>query len=587
MAGRAALEGLDPGAGGGGPPPPPAPAPAPGPGPAPAPAPAPRGPGGGWRYAVAVPGWEVREPAAASGDSGVVVFRVDVRVRAPPASPPAGVDGGEAGGAGAPRAPAAGPAVAHTVLRRFSDFRRLHTVLEGLFPAEMEARPPPPKRAMLGGRARDEALERRRAQLEAWLRSLTALGAVAGSEPMLQFLQLDALAQDAQHLSGEPDPGWVSLQRTPSPVAAQRTPPPRRRSPPRAGPSGGGFSFLGPSPKYREALGVLQGAAEVSASERRHALDCLAAETAAKELLARRVDELEREAVGFAGQLERARAEGGAAANERLAALEYEVAELRRRSSGAEAEVSRAAAATAAAETRCAEAEAATNGLRMELGAAAEGARVAEARLDALRAEAQKDIATMAAEVRRQKQATADLERRLAEQAAQAGEKADAERERAEWGACEAMLSEAAAVRQRLQDCSLERLGEEEKAGRGAGAGAGPGPGAEARSLALQSQAVGASAEAALTEQLLDLSDSRLGFLIAEAQVLAEPPRGAGACGRGWARAEAAIRKTLGHFLVDQAQTRKVSNALLRAQLPARRLDGSGLAGEGAPARGA
>merc|ERR1719321_2457083 len=381
----------------------------------------------------------------------------------------------------------------------------------------MEARPPPPKRAMLGGRARDEALDRRRAQLEAWLRSLTALGAVAGSEPMLQFLQLDALAQDAQHLSGEPDPGWVSLQRTPSPVAAQRTPPPRRRSPPRAGPSGGGFSFLGPSPKYREALGVLQGAAEVSASERRHALDCLAAETAAKELLARRVDELEREAVGFAGQLERARAEGGAAANERLAALEYEGAELRRRSSGAEAEISRAAAATAAAETRCAEAEAATN---------------------ALRAEAQKDIATMAAEVRRQKQATADLERRLAEQAAQAGEKADAERERAEWGACEAMLSEAAAVRQRLQDCSLERLGEEEKAGRGAGAGAGPGPGAEARSLALQSQAVGASAEAALTEQLLDLSDSRLVFLIAEAQVLAEPPRGAGACGRGWARAE-------------------------------------------------
>ena len=582
MAGRAALEGLDPGAVGGGAGGDPAPAPAPGPGPAPAPAPAPRGPGGGWRYAVAVPGWEVREPTAASGDSGVVVFRVDVRVRAPPASPAAGVDGGEAGGAGAPRAPAAGPAVAHTVLRRFSDFRRLHTVLEGLFPAEMEARPPPPKRAMLGGRARDEALERRRAQLEAWLRSLTALGAVAGSEPMLQFLQLDALAQDAQHLSGEPDPGWVSLQRTPSPVAAQRTPPPRRRSPPRAGPSGGGFSFLGPSPKYREALGVLQGAAEVSASERRHALDCLAAETAAKELLARRVDELEREAGGFAGQLERARAEGGAAANERLAALEYEVAELRRRSSGAEAEVSRAAAATAAAETRCAEAEAATNGLRMELGAAAEGARVAEARLDALRAEAQKDIATMAAEVRRQKQATADLERRLAEQAAQAGEKADAERERAEWGACEAMLSEAAAVRQRLQDCSLERLGEEEKAGRGAG----PGPGAEARSLALQSRAVGASAEAALTEQLLDLSDSRLGFLIAEAQVLAEPPRGAGACGRGWARAEAAIRKTLGHFLVDQAQTRKVSNALLRAQLPARRLDGSGLAGEGAPARG-
>lgn len=578
MAGRAALEGLDPGAVGGGAGGDPAPAPAPGPGPAPAPAPAPRGPGGGWRYAVAVPGWEVREPTAASGDSGVVVFRVDVRVRAPPASPAAGVDGGEAGGAGAPRAPAAGPAVAHTVLRRFSDFRRLHTVLEGLFPAEMEARPPPPKRAMLGGRARDEALERRRAQLEAWLRSLTALGAVAGSEPMLQFLQLDALAQDAQHLSGEPDPGWVSLQRTPSPVAAQRTPPPR------AGPSGGGFSFLGPSPKYREALGVLQGAAEVSASERRHALDCLAAETAAKELLARRVDELEREAGGFAGQLERARAEGGAAANERLAALEYEVAELRRRSSGAEAEVSRAAAATAAAETRCAEAEAATNGLRMELGAAAEGARVAEARLDALRAEAQKDIATMAAEVRRQKQATADLERRLAEQAAQAGEKADAERERAEWGACEAMLSEAAAVRQRLQDCSLERLGEEEKAGRGAGAG--PGPGAEARSLALQSRAVGASAEAALTEQLLDLSDSRLGFLIAEAQVLAEPPRGAGACGRGWARAEAAIRKTLGHFLVDQAQTRKVSNALLRAQLPARRLDGSGLAGEGAPARG-
>ena len=111
----------------------------------------------------------------------------------------------------------------------------------------------------------------------------------------------------------------------------------------------------------------------------------------------------------------------------------------------------------------------------MELGAAAESARIAEARLDALRAEAQKDIATMAAEVRRQTLVTADLERRLAEQAARAGEKADAERERAEWGACEVMLSEAGAVRQRLQDCSLERLGEEEKAGRGAEAGPGGG----------------------------------------------------------------------------------------------------------------
>ena len=525
---------------------------------------------------MAVPGWEVREPAAASGDSGVVVFRVDVRVRAPPASPPEGIDGG-AGAGGSPRAPAVSPAVAHTVLRRFSDFRRLHTVLEGLFPAEMEARPPPPKRALLGGRAREEALERRRTQLEAWLQSLTALGAVAASEPMLQFLQLDALAQDAQKISGEPDLGWAPLQRASSPTVAQRTPPPQRRSPPRPAPSGGGFSFLGPSPKYREALGVLQGAAEVSASERRHALDCLAAETAAKELLARRVDELEREAGDFVGHLERARAEGGAAASERLAALEYEVAELRRRSSGAEEEVSRAAAATAAAEAHCAEADAVAAGLRMELGAAAESARIAEARLDALRAEAQKDIATMAAEVRRQTLVTADLERRLAEQAARAGEKADAERERAEWGACEVMLSEAGTVRQRLQDCSLERLGEEEKAGRGAEAGPGGGGGGGSPAP----QAVGASAEAALTEQLLDLSDSRLGFLIAEAQVLAEPPRGAGACGRGWARAEAAVRKTLSHFLVDQAQARKVSNALLRAQLPLRRLNGTGLVGGG------
>lgn len=96
---------------------------------------------------------------------------------------------------------------------------------------------------------------------------------------------------------------------------------------------------------------------------------------------------------------------------------------------------------------------------------------------------------------------------------------------------------------------------------------------------------MGASAEAALTEQLLDLSDNRLGFLIAEAQVLAEPPRGAGACGRGWARAEAAVRKTLSHFLVDQAQARKVSNALLRAQLPLRRVNGTGLVGGGVPAR--
>ena len=498
---------------------------------------------------MGVPGWEVREPAAASGDSGVVVFRVDVRVRGP----------------GAPSGSGAGATVAHTVLRRFSDFRRLHAVLEGLFSEEMAGHQPPPKLSLLGRPSRAESnLERRRMQLEVWLRSLTELRTVAASEPMLQFLQLDALAQDAKELTGEP--GQSRSQMSPSPRAKEHSPPPPRAAGGSPGRSAG-FSFLGPSPKYREALELLQGAAAASASERRHALDCLAAETAAKELLARRVDELERDAETFAKRLERSRAEGGAAASERLAALEYEVEDFKRQASGAKEGAAQAAEALVSAEARAAEAEARATNLQLELDAAKERAQEAEERLDSLRSDAQKDIATMLAEVHRHKHAAEELERRLTAQAAQAGKRADAEREQAEQDACEAMLGEAAAVRQRLHDCSLERLGEEEKAG------GSPGP---------KGGQTGAAADAAHTEELLELSDSRLGFLIAEAQVLAEPPRGGGeGCGPGWERSEAAVRKALSSSLVDQAQLRKVSNALLRAQLPARRLDGGALAGEG------
>ena len=548
--GSAELEGLDPGAVGEA---------APAGGPAEAPAGAAEGAAGGagtagwggWRYAVGVPGWEVREPAASSGDSGVVVFRVDVRVRGP----------------GAPSGSGAGATAAHTVLRRFSDFRRLHAVLEGLFSEEMAGHPPPPKRSLLGRPSREESLERRRVQLEVWLRSLTELRAVAASEPMLQFLQLDALAQDAKELTGEPDQSRSPM--SPSPLVArakEHSPPPPRAASGSPGRSGG-FGFLGPSPKYREALELLQGAAAASASERRHALDCLAAETAAKELLARRVDELERDAEAFAKRLERSRAEGGAAASERLAVLEYEVEDFKRRASGAEEGATQVAEALVSAEARAAEAEARAADLQLELDAASNRTREVEERLKSLRSDAQKDIATMLAEVQRHKHAAEELERRLIAQAAQAGKRADSEREQAEQDACEAMLGEAAAVRQRLQDCSLERLGEEEKAG------GSPGP---------NGGQTGAAADAAHTEELLELSDSRLGFLIAEAQVLAEPPRGGGGgCGPGWERSEAAVRKALSGFLVDQAQLRKVSNALLRAQLPARRLDGVALAGEG------
>lgn len=135
--------------------------------------------GHGWRYTVNVPLWILaKDPEG----EPVVLYRVNVLLQS----------------SDNPELSSKPP---FFVLRRYSQFRKLHSELQATYPAVFKDRAlaPPPKHtlAALGGQAQQkEMLDKRRGELESWLWALLSRSELARSPLLRAFLELDkAIAQ--------------------------------------------------------------------------------------------------------------------------------------------------------------------------------------------------------------------------------------------------------------------------------------------------------------------------------------------------------------------------------------------------------
>ena len=533
------------------------------------------------RAAVAVQGWEAQ--AVPGEESTIVYYRLEVRlVRA---------DGTAA--------------ASHTVLRRFSDFRRLHAVLVEVFPDAMADKPPPPKKQLARVNSSENLIGQRQALLEKWLWRVLEDPELAFSGPLAAFLQFEAaksqlpggavlegaearpgssapipvpgepgpgaggpppprrpsatdmnpispeLVSDIENSSPKARPGLLAGSR-PAPATAAARPP----SPPRpAGPDPGLFNIRGAAPAQIQAL---RNIVESAMNDRRYALDCLEAETATKEFLGHRVNDLENELGALrkkdlVGREEMEREVGALKASiaEEGKAWEWQKEEWKAERGRLEADAAAAAERAAALEARLAEAEARHGQEAAAASAALEEARGATAALQAehgaLQASAKADIKLLAGEVHALGKKLAEAEGareglvRELEDAARETEEDEAlsrEQELESEAAFERMMQEVSSLRSQLAACSLDKLGMED----------------------------GGAAGADDTERDLDLSDDRLAVMIAQAQVLSDSPAQPRDNG-SWQKHEAQLRNSLASLLIDQASLRKVTNSLMRASL--------------------
>mmetsp|Transcript_38029 Transcript_38029/g.107430 ORF Transcript_38029/g.107430 Transcript_38029/m.107430 type:complete len:536 (+) Transcript_38029:486-2093(+) len=130
----------------------------------------------GWKFTVVVPSWTTHTIL----DESVVLYRVEVRVQAP---------GSE-------------HTKTRSVLRRYSDFRRLHASLKAHMPARMKGKDTPAKKTFLRVNSNVELIEKRRSSLEEWLWVLLSDGEISRSRELSHFLELHAATGQQRLPSG-------------------------------------------------------------------------------------------------------------------------------------------------------------------------------------------------------------------------------------------------------------------------------------------------------------------------------------------------------------------------------------------------
>lgn len=306
------------------------------------------------------------------------------------------------------------------------------------------------------------------------------------------------------------------------------------------------------------------------------AISVLRFERTSKELLEAKVSELQGEREAVQAQCAQQVADAVRESEESRTAMAWELEEARTtlaRERGGQAGLDEAArraeARAVAAEEAAAAARAEAEEARAEVKAAADAKAELEAR-------AHREKKVLSKEIRSLRKSLEEA----AENNAQAALVSANERARSRAAVLSAALRETSVLRQRLVECAVERLAEEQSqqvaaagavdavavdSANGGGSGGGSGP----------------------TDplELLSVSDMRVGCLLAEAQLLtrggddgAGAAGGAGAgvglrrsgLGPGEAAAAAAeeeVRRVLAELLTDNAQLRKGVNSLLRNAL--------------------
>ena len=413
---------------------------------------------------------------------------------------------------------------------------------------------PPPKALFESLTANTALIEKRRKQLEAWLVALVQMGPdMCNLTPVARFLETEAAAKKladgekreamftASMLASEESGG---TQTAAAAAAAAPTPTP---TPSRANKVG--LRLMLREQKHqqvRQLAANMQKRVAMARDDINDAFMCLRSETAAKELLASKVDDLEAAATTAKNAAARTQESAVAAEREKRTALQWEMENTLASARAAEGRATAAEQLRAAAETRAAESEAQAEAARSE-------ASSAEARVQAARAEAAASLEQSHAE----KKALAKEIKRLRKELSSAEEKctsaateaADLRRrvenmegnERLELAREEKLLREVDALRTKLYDCSVERMVAEQNGDTEGGSGGGGGNPSHGDLI-----------------ELLSLSDNRLAILTAEAGLLSS------AASENDGRRQMLLSSTFGALLEDLVGLRKSCNSLLR-----------------------
>ena len=471
-----------------------------------------------------------------------------------------------------------------TVLRRYSHFAELASKLADELGDEKQLPRLPPKRSL--ARVNEDAvlLEARRVALEQWLWQCLSDVEVAHSTALTSFLELaqarrglhdtsasastsDTTASPERPVSEPPSPS-PGVVRSPSRVQSEVSVSesddasgrhPAEVNPPSPPPGQPARLALneGDRTSHRRMVSALQQRYATAKSDLADALQCVRSDAAIKRFLASRVDELERqlaEAGGGALPSPTPSAAGppSIGAEERAMDLAWRLEDASAQLRQMEAALAQERRARVASEQRAEQAEADVLAARASIVAAPqqpqEDANEASERAALERKVLAREVKSLRKDLAAATSARDSAHDALAETerlAAQRGAKQAAGVVNTRLSGC---LREARALRHRMADATVERLSTEE----------------------------GATAVADPLE-MLSISDSRLGLLLAEAQLLG---RGEGAAGDDpTSDVELQVREALAELVTDNASLRMKNNSLLRACLGL-----AGAPGKGQPA---
>lgn len=335
------------------------------------------------------------------------------------------------------------------VQRRFSDFRRLYAMLCELYPDHMEDKEPPPKNLLARVNATRELIDERRDLLEKWLWKVISDEKIAKSAPLSAFLQLDQAARSA-----------VRRQSLSKASTSQSASPEGRDI--KAGsvtPSSPSTSSQALSPEMPHAQ---RGSPSIN-GDVDYLKHMLQSETAIKELLAKKVSELENSIQTLTREHEEQLTTIQNENKETMNNLQFEIQETTKKAEKAEQEKADASVEYEELKRQCDQISRESDMEKERSTELQKNIHQLHAEKEAILTNGRADIKTLAREIKRQQKLQGALEGKIKGSKEEIETLTSALREKE--NATEAdisinaeVLREAANIHHRLQECSIDKL---------------------------------------------------------------------------------------------------------------------------------